>query len=818
MPPRLNKRQQRELEELEALGKASPEINLSSDDESTGIAAPSTSGGFAALFTAADDEEEPESTDEGPLKPVKARKSKKKKKKVSTVVDAENVSGPNAKRSSSPAPQTAKSQNKPPGKKGKGKEKKSDKDDLDQALAELSIKYPDLKKQISSTPTPSTSTTSANPLASLLSVSLAHLDSEAEMRKFFGSRVVSAAKSSSAGSPGTSSRGRQVGAQKSHLTRPQPSWWAAKQREGLSIRVYNQEDVEEKLVRQGWEHVEEKWWTVEYSKNYKGVTMSFMQAVMSGDPENFGRLLHKLPWHADTLLQLSEVYRHREEYSQAVDFVERALFTYERCFIGSFNFTSGVNRLDFDRVENRPFFLALHRQVTDLQRRGCVRTAFEFARLLYSLDPWIDPHGALLHLDYLAIKCGMGQWLLDLWDYFDESWQEGQHRNRVNVSVLPGWAYARALALRSREDAAKDKDHEASDNALREAIQTFPEVVPLLADKADISLSSEIRSARVFQIVTEGSFSSASHNFLHLLSHLYAQRSFPLWKDPKRASWFANTVKGVLPSAKWSQSRRDRFLQNYKVINQRYSTYRQIMILESSYRRLFAFIPREVLDAKQLACDPLPPLTTLNIYDKEFFRGADDVFASRPGTRRNAANDQRLLERLIPDPHFRQQLQAFFDANPGFVDRFPGGIVQFLQMAGELPADALEDIMIAEVMGNEGQNINMPGAMPDQEPLFAEFTDGEDEADDDADAPTDGHTRVEAQNIRNLHDIDSDKSSDDDDEEDSELEDVTPMPVRLIRNIINRFWGGAAAATTDNTSDSEEGSNVDEPLDYGGVD
>lgn len=51
------------------------------------------------------------------------------------------------------------------------------------------------------------------------------------------------------------------------------------------------------------------------------------------------------------------------EYSQAVDFVERALFTYERTFIGAFNFTSGLNRLDFDRVENRPFFLGLHRQV-----------------------------------------------------------------------------------------------------------------------------------------------------------------------------------------------------------------------------------------------------------------------------------------------------------------------------------------------------------------------------------------------------------------------------------------------------------------------
>ena len=77
---------------------------------------------------------------------------------------------------------------------------------------------------------------------------------------------------------------------------------------------------------------------------------------------------------------MSEVYFHREgattrllstyilsqnlEHSTAADFIDRALFTYERAFVGSFNFTSGLNRLDFDRVENRPFFLAVHRQVS----------------------------------------------------------------------------------------------------------------------------------------------------------------------------------------------------------------------------------------------------------------------------------------------------------------------------------------------------------------------------------------------------------------------------------------------------------------------
>ena len=163
-------------------------------------------------------------------------------------------------------------------------------------------------------------------LADLLVVSLQHLDSEAELKKFFGARVVQANKSSS-GSSGYPSR-RQGAAVRSHLTRPQPTWWAAKQREGLSIRILTKEEVAAKVKRNGWEPIEETWWTVEYSKKYRSMTKAFMQTVLSGgnyqlrtqvpyltlllDPQGFWDLLGKSPWHADTLLQVSEVYRHRD--------------------------------------------------------------------------------------------------------------------------------------------------------------------------------------------------------------------------------------------------------------------------------------------------------------------------------------------------------------------------------------------------------------------------------------------------------------------------------------------------------------------------
>ena len=51
-------------------------------------------------------------------------------------------------------------------------------------------------------------------------------------------------------------------------------------------------------------------------------------------------------------------------------------------------------------------------------------------------------------------------------------------------------------------------------------------------------------------------------------------------------------------------------------------------------------------------------------------------------------------------------IKGFFDAHPHFAQRFPGGIVQFAQMAGQLPPDVLEDLLLVEA-------VNAPdGVMP----------------------------------------------------------------------------------------------------------
>ena len=98
-----------------------------------------------------------------------------------------------------------------------------------------------------------------------------------------------------------------------------------------------------------------------------------------------------------------------------------------------------------------------------------MRTAFEFSRLMYSLDPWNDPHGSLLHLDYLSIKSGMHQWLLDVFDVFTERRGnlENEQDSRLDPTILPGWAYARALALKIVEDSRNNEVGAVLDSNLK---------------------------------------------------------------------------------------------------------------------------------------------------------------------------------------------------------------------------------------------------------------------------------------------------------------------------------------------------------------
>lgn len=726
MAPRLSKRQQREQEELEALAalqtahKAVVEPGSDSGDQIDPVEEPpktSLSTGFAALTVNQDEEPVEESEEEEAEQPQQkkpqAKKSRRKKKPAATsatVTPSENTTTPKAGHSKG---------------KGKGKapaapsEPSKASDDFDAILQQMSSKYPELKQAATVT----LQSAAKREFWKLLSVEPTYLDGDEEMRRFFGSKVVDSAEvGSKKGGRGSRRTGHASSATMSryHLVKP-PDTWVHIMRSnqgGVAMEAIPEEEL---LGRKSTTFREEKWWTFTHSQSYKKAELRFLSAVAVGDPNAFAEILRESPWHIDTLLQLSEVFRQQEDYSHATELVERGVLAFERAFAPSFNITSGLHRLDFERIENRPFFLALHRQVLQLERRGCMRAAFEHARLLYSLNPSEDPHGALLHLDYLAPRCGMNDWLIRLWDTWENVDSEeptGKGVPRLNPKFLPGMPYAKALAMWNLENQAGDKAHEKSTDALIEAILTFPSVVPVVADKAGILLSPEVRGLPSMRIEPGWIPSDPAASTVHLLSHLYAHRSVSIWKQPTHVEWMQKTISKI-PLSQLGGGAKPTTMKPRSLLSGSLAffahgptldLFRHVIITEN--RSLIGFFsPSMVNHTTMHAYDPVPPASSVTNYDDEYF-GQE---MKRAFQREQQARARQMMQRVI------QQHQA------------QGGVLGDMDDA-DLADPEIQRMLLQRIVAAHGE-----GAGPDFNPpmqaggMPGGFEDDDELEDEDAD-------------------------------------------------------------------------------------
>jgi hypothetical protein len=124
--------------------------------------------------------------------------------------------------------------------------------------------------------------------------------------------------------------------------------------------------------------------------------------------------------------------------------------------------------------------------------------------------------------------------------------------------------------------------------------------------------------------------------------------------------------------------------------------------------------------------------------------------------------------------------QDFFAANPQFAQRFPGGIVEFANIAAQMPEDALEDLMVAVVNDAEDGQLRGEGRMPGQMP-------GEDIFDDIQEPPAgfDG----EIQDEEGLVDLE-------DDEEGADEEELEEEQVAVCILVTYRFSSSHIFAAT----------------------
>ncbi|KAJ2446950.1 hypothetical protein IWW46_000611 [Coemansia sp. RSA 2440] len=456
----------------------------------------------------------------------------------------------------------------------------------------------------------------------LLVVDAKQLDAEAEIKRLFGSAAVQNAGQGRRGMP----RGLAV-RKRLALSHPKATW-PPMNAPGIEMQ---QVGVDEETGG----HV----FAVEHTERFRSVQIDFLSAVMTNDADAIAGLAYHHPYHVDALLQLSEILKQTGgDFIEAGTLVERALYAFECGFASRFSITNGLGRLDFRRIESRGLFLALFRHMQFLARRGCWRTAFEVNKALLALDPVRDPYGALLTLDFHALKSRQYEYVRRM----STEWTWSR------IDLLPGWAYSRALA----EFMLERNGAERSTDLLVEAILVFPSVVPVLWSRVGLEMDAAVTDHPYFQNVQIASESGMTH--MQLLEQLFVERSSALFRTPEVGRWLqeglllaleqielgGRTASDIKCSESVVQRRREAERLNSYVVPERISRH----VLVSDMDALKAGLPESVRLATSYAFDPLPPVDDINVYNEVM--GGRMVFETMPGAFGADLGDLEALEAL----------------------------------------------------------------------------------------------------------------------------------------------------------------------------
>ncbi|KAF5691542.1 transcription factor 25 [Fusarium denticulatum] len=381
---------QRELEEIQILAEKS---SGESDKENEPVAPKPRVSLFAAL--GGDDDDEAQDEDEDQQQPEE---------------DVTEIKQP------SNSGKSKKKKNKKKKSKAKAAAPQEDEDEIDKAMRELNIKAS----------TPANTSTSENTAArtrrinELLSINPYHLKANNEMRSLFGRDVIESAAAEEEQERNRRPMQREVDLE-TFLRGPPgaPKLPEVSLRRNVFIqgREHWPKQSAGGLTMKEVAKAEDGSYT-EYAyahdQSYDALQAFFFTCVQIGDPQRMIILLKEAPYHVSALLQVSSIAKQDQNQALAAELCERALFTFGRVTTNAFrqSIEQGKARLDFRRPENRQFWLAGYHYLKSLVRKGTNRTALEWAKLMYSLDP-SDPYAMRHFIHWLAVRAHESQWLID---------------------------------------------------------------------------------------------------------------------------------------------------------------------------------------------------------------------------------------------------------------------------------------------------------------------------------------------------------------------------------------------------------------------
>lgn len=257
-----------------------------------------------------------------------------------------------------------------------------------------------------------------------------------------------------------------------------------------------------------------------HNTTYQDVQRQFELCVESMDPQRMIGHLQYNPYHISTLLQVSEIAKHQGDHAVSADLMERALFNIGRSVHSSFakRLKDGEARLDFIHAENRELWLVGWRYISNLGMKGTWRTAYEWSKLLLSLDD-SDPYCMKLLIDHLALRGREYAQFVEMCTQtrFSRDWED-----LPNIQCSLVMAYLRL-----------NKPKECREQ-LQRAMSRYPWVFSRLAQELDLQ--------HVPQAIWGKMPPTGSHE---LLMELYIARAKDLWNTPEAVALIMEVADSI---------------------------------------------------------------------------------------------------------------------------------------------------------------------------------------------------------------------------------------------------------------------------------
>lgn len=176
------------------------------------------------------------------------------------------------------------------------------------------------------------------------------------------------------------------------------------------------------------------------------------------DPNAIQDFLMINPYFPEALYDMAEFFRLKGNYKEANYLMEKILFFFEECLTFEFKiFEDAGDNCILDPGYNNftnLFFKAIFKFMVILVKKGCYKSALEYAKLLLKLNPLEDPLGSLLMIDHFALSANRLAFLKD----FTERYGEFYFNKQTSLLLYPNFIYSYALCLFKLK--TKDMDHE----------------------------------------------------------------------------------------------------------------------------------------------------------------------------------------------------------------------------------------------------------------------------------------------------------------------------------------------------------------------